>query len=128
MLGLLRLRRRLPWVRFGVEKMSLSAAQLKYILVLGGMGADVRTADVAKILNVKRSSAFNMLVKLEEEEIVIKNENKTVSFTRKGRELSDRLLKRVKETSDKLTESFSLPPDKTEEFALMLISVADDIM
>ena len=52
--------------------MSLSAAQLKYILVLGGMGEHIRTADVAKILNVKRSSAFNMLVKLEEEEIVIK--------------------------------------------------------
>ena len=115
-------------MHLGGEKMSLSAAQLKYILVLGVMGEHIRTADVAKILNVKRSSAFNMLVKLEEEEIVIKNENKTVSFTRKGRELSDRLLKRVKETSDKLTESFSLPPDKTEEFVLMLISVADDIM
>ena len=128
MLGLLRLRRRLPWMHLGGEKMSLSAALLIYSLVLGGMGEHIRTADVAKILNVKRSSAFNMLVKLEEEEIVIKNENKTVSFTRKGRELSDRLLKRVKETSDKLTESFSLPPDKTEEFVLMLISVADDIM
>ena len=65
MLGLLRLRRRLPWMHLGGEKMSLSAAQLKYILVLGGMGEHIRTADVAKILNVKRSSAFNMLVKLD---------------------------------------------------------------
>lgn len=103
--------------------MSLSAAQLKYILVLGGMGADVRTADVAKILNVKRSSAFNMLVKLEEEEIVIKNENKTVSFTRKGRELSDRLLKRVKETSDKLTEVSPFLPIKRKNSHLCLFQL-----
>ncbi len=109
--------------------MSFSVSQLKYILVLGNLAeaGNVRISDIAKTLNIKRSSAFNMLNKLAEADVIVKNENKTVEFTKKGRDIAEKLNERVKEASDKLTDCFDLTPDKAEEYALLLISVTGDI-
>lgn len=54
--------------------MKLTAAQLKYILVLGNLSGDkgIRTVDIAKNLNIQRSSAFNMLNRLSDAGLVIK--------------------------------------------------------
>lgn len=108
--------------------MKLSVSQLKYMLVLGSISGDraVRTAEVAKKLNIQRSSAFNMLNRLSEAGLVVKNEDKTVTLTKKGRETADRLRKKADETARKLEEHFSLSRDVSGDCALMILACSGD--
>lgn len=109
--------------------MKLTAAQLKYILVLGNLSGDkgIRTVDIAKNLNIQRSSAFNMLNRLSDAGLVIKNEDKTVILTDKGRLTSDRLRKTAEETVKKLEKYFGLGENDAEECALIILSCSEDI-
>ncbi len=109
--------------------MKLTAAQLKYILVLGNLSGDkgIRTVDIAKNLNIQRSSAFNMLNRLSDAGLVIKNEDKTVILTDKGRLTSDRLRKTAEETVKKLEKHFGLRENDAEECALIILSCSEDI-
>jgi Mn-dependent DtxR family transcriptional regulator len=109
--------------------MKLTAAQLKYILVLGSLSGDkgIRTVDIAKNLNIQRSSAFNMLNRLSDAGLVIKNEDKTVILTDKGRLTSDRLRKTAEETVKKLEKHFGLRENDAEECALIILSCSEDI-
>lgn len=115
--------------RRSAEKMKLTAAQLKYILVLGNLSGDkgIRTVDIAKNLNIQRSSAFNMLNRLSDAGLVIKNEDKTVILTDKGRLTSDRLRKTAEETVKKLEKYFGLRENDAEECALIILSCSEDI-
>ena len=109
--------------------MKLTAAQLKYILVLGNLSGDkgIRTVDIAKNLNIQGSSAFNMLNQLSDAGLVIKNEDKTVILTDKGRLTSDRLRKTAEETVKKLEKHFGLRENDAEECALIILSCSEDI-
>ena len=109
--------------------MKMTVSQLKYMLVLGNISGDraVRTVDIAKKLNIQRSSAFNMVNRLSEAGMVVKNEDKTVILTQKGKEAAQRLRSRVSETTEKLEEHFSLSPEISENCALMIISCSEDI-
>ena len=109
--------------------MKLTAAKLKYILVLGNLSGDkgIRTVDIAKNLNIQRSSAFNMLNRLSDAGLVIKNEDKTVILTDKGRLTSDRLRKTAEETVKKLEKHFGLRENDAEECALIILSCSEDI-
>ena len=109
--------------------MKLTAAQLKYILVLGNLSGDkgIRTVDIAKNLNIQRSSAFNMLNRLSDAGLVIKNEDKTVILTDKGRLTSDRLRKTAEETVKKLEKHFGLGENDAEVCALIILSCSEDI-
>ncbi len=109
--------------------MKLTVSQLKYMLVLGNFseGRIVRTVDIAKSLNIKRSSAFNMLNRLSEAGMVIKNEDKTVILTQKGRKTADSLRIKVGETARKLEENFYMASDISEDCALMIISCSEEI-
>ncbi len=104
--------------------MKLTVSQLKYLLVLGVLSedGDVRIVDIAKTLNIKRSSAFNMLNKLAKAGMVVKNEDKTVVLTDKGREASQEIRKNVKETAVKLEKYFEIDSRKAEDCALTVLS------
>ena len=66
------------------DDMKLTVSQIKYLLVLSkAQDSGVRISDMAKALDIKRSSVFNMLKKLAEAGMVVKNDDKTVSLTEK---------------------------------------------
>ena len=56
--------------------MEFTVSQLKYILALGALSeaGDVRIVDIARTLNIQRSSVFNMLNKLANAGIIEKKE------------------------------------------------------
>lgn len=109
--------------------MKLTVSQLKYMLVLGSVSRDrgIRTVDIAKKLSIQRSSAFNMLNKLSDEGLVVKNDDKMVALTEQGKQKADCLCKKVKDTVKKLEENFDLPREYAEDCALMIISCSEDI-
>lgn len=108
--------------------MKLTVSQLKYLLVLGVLSedGDVRIVDIAKTLNIKRSSAFNMLNKLAKAGMVVKNEDKTVVLTDKGRAASQEIRKNVKETAIKLEKYFEIDSRKAEDCALTVLSYMEE--
>ena len=59
--------------------------------------------------------------------LVIKNEDKTVILTDKGRLTSDRLRKTAEETVKKLEKHFGLGENDAEECALIILSCSEDI-
>ena len=101
-----------------------TAAQLKYMLALGELSENgsVRTVDLARTLNIQRSSVFNMLNKLEIAGIVEKKEDKTVELTEKGKNKVDIISGRVSDIVSKMKESFNLDNGKAEECALLILS------
>ena len=131
LLGLLRLRRPLhELLSKGAIEMKLSVSQLKYMLVLGKFSGDraIRTAEVAKRLNIQRSSAFNMLNRLSEAGMIVKNEDKTVSLTDKGERTAGGLMSKYNDITSKLEKYFGLSPEDSGDCALMILSCTEDIL
>ncbi len=104
--------------------MKLTVSQLKYMLVLGDLSedGDVRIVDIAKTLNIKRSSAFNMLNKLADAGMIVKTEDKTVMLTDEGVSMVKRLRKEVKDTAVKLEKYFEIDSRRAEDCALTVLS------
>ncbi|MCD8036445.1 MAG: MarR family transcriptional regulator [Clostridiales bacterium] len=104
--------------------MKLTVSQSKYLLVLGALSedGDVRIVDIAKELNIKRSSAFNMLNKLQKAGMVLKNENKTVTLTESGKQTASEIRKNVDETVLKLEKYFDIASENAEDCALTVLS------
>ncbi|GFI60978.1 hypothetical protein IMSAG049_00128 [Clostridiales bacterium] len=103
--------------------MNLTISQLKYMLVLSSLSeaGDIKIADIAKFLNIKRSSAFNMLNRLLEAGVIIKNNDKTVSLTDEGKRVSKELRKKVNDMEIKLIECFKIDISMVEDCALAVI-------
>ena len=110
--------------------MKLSVSQLKYMLVLGKFSGDraIRTAEVAKRLGIQRSSAFNMLNRLSEAGMIVKNEDKTVSLTDKGERTAGGLMSKYNDITSKLEKYFGLSPEDSGDCALMILSCTEEIL
>ena len=91
------------------------------------LGCPKNQVDLDVMVHILLSAGHETVADLAEADVIVKNENKTVEFTKKGRDIAEKLNERVKEASDKLTDCFDLTPDKAEEYALLLISVTGDI-
>lgn len=107
--------------------MNLTLSQLKYLLVVEELSekGSVRASDIAKQMDINRSSAFNMLVKLEEAGMVIKNENRTVKLTEEGNRIVGKLQKELVSIKEKLLTYFDISEDKTEDCALSVMYYKD---
>ena len=107
--------------------MEFTVSQLKYILALGALSeaGDVRIVDIARTLNIQRSSVFNMLNKLANAGIIEKKEDKTVVLTDNGKSTVNSLYKKVKQTALKMEECFDLDSGRAEECALLVLSFGD---
>lgn len=103
--------------------MNLTLSQLKYLLVVDDLSekGSVRASDIAKQMEINRSSAFNMLVKLEDAGMVIKNDNRTVKLTEAGNKIVENLKKELVSIKDKLVTYFGIAADKTEDCALSVL-------
>ena len=103
----------------------MTTSQLKYMLVLGELSDNggIRISDIARKLNIIRSSAFNMLNKLAEAGMVSKKEeDKKVILTEKGRTAADKLCEDVKQTAGKLEKYFSVDPGRSTDCALAVLA------
>ena len=106
------------------DDMKLTVSQIKYLLVLSKAqdSGGVRISDMAKTLDIKRSSVFNMLKKLAEAGLVVKNDDKTVSLTEKGKSMAAEISLKAEDYTAKLQEHFGISPENSEECAVILIS------
>ena len=104
--------------------MKFTDTQLKYLLILDRLSENgrVRIVDIAKEFNINRSSAFNMLLKLQDAGLVVKNENRSVELTGEGRNLAEILRKEVKAVQEKLIKYFGMDTENSEECALIVMS------
>ena len=105
------------------DGMKLTVSQIKYLLVLSkAQDSGVRISDMAKALDIKRSSVFNMLKKLAEAGLVVKNDDKTVSLTEKGKYMAAEISLKAEEYTAKLQEHLGISLENSRDCAIILSS------
>ena len=103
----------------------MSASEIKYLIAIFNLTLgrqSVKPVDIAAALEYSRASVSRMLDQFEIKGIVLRNKDKTISFTGKGEETASRYYRAYLKVKDSLTGRFCCNENIASKDAVRILS------
>lgn len=108
--------------------MNLSAAQIRYLLVIYGLSQEgrIRSNEIAEQIKVSRPSVHRMLGQLEKMELITKERYSAVTLTPSGLETAEKYYEKFGRISSYFMDNMRVSEDTAKESAIVLLGELDE--